>query len=394
MPRDLPLSNGKLLVGFDLEYRIRDIYYPHVGKENHATGHVFRFGVWVDGKFSWMGKEEWRPVLRYAPESLVTQVVARNEDLGIELNCTDAVDFYENVLVRHVRMTNLRDTAREVRLFYHHDFHIRGTEVGDTALFSPETKAVIHYKDDRYFLMNCAAGTQTGVDQWACGTKEVGGAEGTWRDAEDGQLGGNPIAQGSVDSTLGISLLIGAKATAEYYYWMAVGKDFREVSTINHVVLDKTPAELIRRTQTYWTLWARKDRRLGSDLPPEVMERYKQSLLIIYSQIDHGGAVIAANDTDITQFARDTYSYMWPRDGALVSASLLRAGHTGAAERFLGFCDRVVSPNGYLRHKYNPDGTLASSWHGYIRDGKPVLPIQEDETALVIWALWHYFEMY
>jgi len=38
MPRDLPLSNGRLLVMFDLEYRIRDLYYPHVGKENHATG--------------------------------------------------------------------------------------------------------------------------------------------------------------------------------------------------------------------------------------------------------------------------------------------------------------------------------------------------------------------
>jgi GH15 family glucan-1,4-alpha-glucosidase len=53
-----------------------------------------------------------------------------------------------------------------------------------------------------------------------------------------------------------------------------------------------------------------------------------------------------------------------------------------------------VSPNGYLRHKYNPDGSLASTWHGYIRDGKPVLPIQEDETALVIWALGEYFDLY
>ena len=53
MPRDLPLSNGKLLVCFDLEYRIRDVFYPHVGQENHAGGHMFRLGVWVDGAFSW-----------------------------------------------------------------------------------------------------------------------------------------------------------------------------------------------------------------------------------------------------------------------------------------------------------------------------------------------------
>jgi len=54
MPRDLPLSNGRLLVAFDREYRIRDIFFPHVGKENHAVGHPFRFGLWVDGRFRWM----------------------------------------------------------------------------------------------------------------------------------------------------------------------------------------------------------------------------------------------------------------------------------------------------------------------------------------------------
>jgi len=42
---------------FDREYRIRDIYFPHVGKENHGTGHAFRFGVWVGGQFSWMSAE-------------------------------------------------------------------------------------------------------------------------------------------------------------------------------------------------------------------------------------------------------------------------------------------------------------------------------------------------
>src|SRR3989449_3898904 len=135
-------------------------------------------------------------------------------------------------------------------------------------------------------------------------------------------------------------------------------------------------------------------RRVLFRSPELVVQRYNQSLLIIRSQIDHDGAITAANDTDIIGFARDTYSYMWPRDGALVAAALMRAGHVGAPEKFLQFCSHVISPLGYVRHKYNPDGTLASSWHGYVRDGKPVLPIQEDETALIIWALWQYFELY
>src|SRR6476469_10756593 len=73
MPRDLAVSNGRLLVMFDRQYRIRDIYFPHVGKENHGTGHAFRFGVWVGGQFSWMGAE-WSPELRYGDSSMVPAV--------------------------------------------------------------------------------------------------------------------------------------------------------------------------------------------------------------------------------------------------------------------------------------------------------------------------------
>ncbi|HTR78353.1 MAG TPA: glycoside hydrolase family 15 protein, partial [Gemmatimonadaceae bacterium] len=393
MPRDLPLSNGRLLVAFDRDYLIRDIYFPHVGKENHATGHAFRLGVWVDHRFSWMGKD-WGPDMRYADESMATDVKTCHEALGISLSCEDAVDFYENVLVRHVTVRNEANRAREIRIFFHHDFRIGGTEVGDTAFYDPETRSLIHYKDDRYFLMNCIVDGEVGIPRYACGAKEVGGAEGTWRDAEDGQLSGNPIAQGSVDSTAGVPLQVAAKGTGEFYYWMAAGTHYREVATVNQVVRDKTPDELLRRTRNYWHLWVGKDRRHSGDLSERAVQRYQQSLLIIRSQIDHTGAVIAANDTDITRIARDTYSYMWPRDGALVSAALMRAGHAGAAEAFLEFCAEHISPNGYMRHKYNPDGTLASSWHGYVRDGRTIIPIQEDETALVVWALWQYFELF
>src|SRR5690242_6873983 len=127
MPRDLPLSNGRLLVAFGRDYLIRDIYYPHVGKENHATGHVFRFGIWADGKFSWVGSD-WQLNRRYVVDSMVTEVRARNDALGVELLCHDAVDFLENVLIRHVTATNLKDRAREIRLVVHHDFHILRSE--------------------------------------------------------------------------------------------------------------------------------------------------------------------------------------------------------------------------------------------------------------------------
>jgi glucoamylase len=393
MPRDLPLSNGTLLVAFDLAHRISDVYFPHVGMENHAVGHPFRVGVWVEGRFAWLD-EAWSPVRRYAEATMATEVAATHQALGVALHFTDAVDFYENVLVRRVRVTNLRTAPREIRIFFHYDFHLKENDVGDTALYSPETGALLHYKDDRYFLLNCAVGGVVGVPQYACGQKEVGGAEGTWRDAEDGVLSGNPIAQGSVDSVAGVPLTVAGGATAELFTWMAAGRDFREVKTIDAVIRDKTPAQLLERTQDYWRLWVGHEQRDFADLPAEVVARYHQSLIIVLSQVDATGAVLAANDSDIVRFNRDTYSYAWPRDGALVSAALLRSGHPVAAERFLEFCARVISPEGYLRHKYNPDGTLASSWHGYVREGKTVLPIQEDETALVVWLVGEYFDRY
>jgi glucoamylase len=79
MPRDLAISNGRLLVMFDRQYRIRDLYFPHVGKENHGAGHAFRFGVWVGGQFSWMGLE-WTPEMRTSAPAVATRCIPQNVD--------------------------------------------------------------------------------------------------------------------------------------------------------------------------------------------------------------------------------------------------------------------------------------------------------------------------
>jgi glucoamylase len=241
VPRDLPLSNGTLLVAFGRDYLVRDLYFPHVGKDNHATGHPFRLGVWADGRMAWMGPE-WSPELRYTTASLATEVTARHAGIEIALACADAVDFYENVLVRRLEVRNEAGRPRDVRVFFHHDFHIAGTEVGDTAFYDPGTRGLVHYKDDRYFLANCAVDDVVGATQFACGTKEVAGREGTWRDAEDGNLSGNPIAQGSVDSTMGVTLRLPAGGTGVIHYWLAAATHYRWCATRRRTSCCDAPA--------------------------------------------------------------------------------------------------------------------------------------------------------
>jgi GH15 family glucan-1,4-alpha-glucosidase len=77
-----------------------------------------------------------------------------------------------------------------------------------------------------------------------------------------------------------------------------------------------------------------------------------------------------------------------------VANALDLAGYNMLAQNFYRFMANRLESEGYFLHKYNPDGTPASSWHPLFSDGKHQLPIQEDETALVIWALWNHFVMY
>src|SRR5581483_3951596 len=103
MPRDLPIGNERMLVLFDEDHVLRDLYYPNVGKENHVGGYRCRFGVWCDGHFAWMGAEQgWRIRRLYEPDTMVTDVRALHDGLGLELRISDCVDFHETLLLRKV----------------------------------------------------------------------------------------------------------------------------------------------------------------------------------------------------------------------------------------------------------------------------------------------------
>jgi GH15 family glucan-1,4-alpha-glucosidase len=372
---------------------MRDVYFPHVGQENHLSGNHCRFGVWVEGRFSWVGLG-WDRDLRYETDTLVTRVRLRHEELGLELVCRDAVDFHENVLVREITVENLFAKEREIRLFFGHGFGISGNQIGDTAAFDPMTGGVVHYKGERYFLANGSSETSPEIAQFATGQSGMGWKEGTFKDAEDGHLSGNPIAQGSVDSVISVHLTLGGLAKGRAYYWICIGKTWEEVRRLDALVKYKGVEQLIRRTADYWSLWAHKETPALHHLPERIGDLYRRSLLVLKTQIDWEGGITAANDSDVIAFNRDTYSYVWPRDGALVANALDMAGYPMPARNFYAFMANRIQKEGYFLHKYNPDGTLASSWHPWFQDGKSRLPIQEDETALVIWALWNHFVIY
>jgi len=204
----------------------------------------------------------------------------------------------------------------------------------------------------------------------------------------------NAIAHGSVDSVVSFRVVLGGHATATLYYWIVAGKSLAEVRRGNEFVLERGPERLFGEIEAYWSAWVRKKDRDFYDLSEDISELFYRSLLVIRTQIDNNGAILAATDSDVVLSYPDHYNYVWPRDGALVAYSLDLAGYPEISAKFYEFCAKIISEGGYFYQKYNADGTLGSSWHPWWKDGETQLPIQEDETALVLFALGVHYDLY
>lgn len=394
MAREAVIGNGRLIVALDNRMRVRDFSYPKAGLENHVSGHYFRIGVWAGGRFSWIDSD-WQLQTKYLPETLVTRCIATNANLEIELEVNDTVHQFLDLFLRKVIVNNLSHSDREVRLFFSQDFHIYGVDAGDTAMYEPDSGGIVHYKGRRYFLINGQTDRNERIFQFATGYKESPGRQGTWKDAEDGVLEGNPIAQGAVDSVVSFRLNLQPGSSGTVYYWIACGKNIEEVGEPDRLARKTGVEQLLLEVENYWSAWVNKKETDLTLLSRNIARMFKTSLLVMRTHVDDGGAVIASCDSDILAFNRDTYSYVWPRDGALAALAFDAAGFHEVSRLFFLFCNDVITKRGFFHHKYLADGSRGSSWHAWVdSNGKTQLPIQEDETALVLCALWKHYQKY
>ncbi len=398
MARALTLANGSLLVGIDTRGCVRDLYYPYVGLENNISsgGGTFqhRVGVWVSGTLSWLSDPAWQIDITASTEVLMGTVRAHNASLGITLILEDMVLHDKDVFVRNVTVESDRDEGREIRIFFAQQFRISEDRSGSTGFFDPRVHAIVHYKGPLFFLVGGMQEQYTYFDDYSIGLFNMESREGTHIDAEDGALSKNPIEHGSVDSVIRFTAHVSKKSPGKVIYWIAAGTTLNDVHTL-HVSLKANRIDrALKRTKEHWKRWtARASVRELDILDDELKELYLHSLLVVQAHADKGGGIIASSDTDILNYGRDTYSYVWPRDAAYAAHALDVAGYHETAERFFRYASKLLEREGYLMHKYRPDGALGSSWHPWIWKGKPELPIQEDETATVLFMLYKHYEL-
>jgi GH15 family glucan-1,4-alpha-glucosidase len=402
--RPIVLSNGKLHVGLNSFGTVHDFYYPYVGYENHSAGSNLRHrvGVWVDGEISWTdnpndsnGKSEWEFTFQYPHSALIGHTVAKNNRLGIILEFDDFVDANIDAFFRNIHIVNLRDQHREIRLFMHQAFAIGDSRSNsDTAQFIPDSNAILHYRGHRAFVVSGSNGGGT-FDQYSVGLFGIEGRDGTFRDAEDGMLDMNNVEHGRVDSTIRFSVNIDPLSSQRVRYWIAAGRTIRDALRTHKQIKNDSSMSNMKSTADWWNNWLKPTFKILDKIKPEHRMNFMQSVMIIKSQIDNGGAIIASTDTSMLNYSRDAYAYCWPRDGAYTIWPLMRIGYTDEPYKFFMFTKAGMHSDGYMLHKYRADGALGSSWHSYVHEGGVVAPpIQEDETALPLYMFAEYYKLH
>lgn len=395
MGRPVILGNGSLTVGLDESGLVHDFYYPYVGLDNLTTARSLphKVGIWVDGTFSWVEGGDWKAKVDFESDALISRVTIVNEKLQLELNFRDFVDHAFNAFCRQVSIRNLSDHDRQVRIFFHQVFQISRAGRGDTALYVPDGNYLLDYKGRCSLIIYARGADGTEMDQYSVGSYGIEGKEGTWRDAEDGELSGNPVEHGGVDSALRCSLVLSADSSQVVEYWIAAADSQYNAKKIHEELLRAGLASRLDHMKQSWHKWFEPATEHLQQMSQVQSVAVKKSMMVIKAHTDHRGGIIASCDSSIYNYGRDYYSYVWPRDGAYAMWPLLRLGITEEPKRFFSFCRDIVDPAGYLAHKYQPDRSIGSTWHPLVHNNHSELAIQEDETAIVIHMLGEYYEI-
>lgn len=393
MGRPVILGNGSLTVGLNENGLVHDFYYPYVGLDNLTTARSMdhRIGVWVDGQFSWVDDEGWERQVDFEQDALVSTITMTNTALQLELRCNDFIDNDGlNAFFRHITVRNLAAGERTVRLFMHQVFEISRAGRGDTALFVPEENYILDYKGRCSLLIYGQREDGQVFDQFSVGNYGIENKEGTYRDAEDGELAGNTVEHGGVDSVIRFSLELAGNGKMKVDYWIVAADSQFAAEKIHHRIKNEGLQTRLEQTRHSWYSWLDIGRDHLQNMDSRERALIKKSLMVIKAHTDKRGGIIASCDSSIYNYGRDYYSYVWPRDGAYAMWPLIRLGYTDEPKRFFEFCRDTLADGGYAMHKYQPDRAIGSTWHPLVHGRHTELAIQEDETAVIICMLSEY----
>jgi len=395
MGRPVVLSNGRMFVGLNENGLVHDFYYPYVGLENltNARSLQHKVGIWVNGTFRWVDDSSWQITVDLEEDAQVSHVTMHSDELQISLTFIDFVDHEFDAFIRRVELVNHAAYERDIRVFMHQVFQISRAGRADTALYVPDDRYILDYKGRCCLLIAGVVNGDGDFDQFAVGNYGIEGKSGTFKDAEDGQLSGNLVEHGGVDSVIRFQKLVAPNGNFKIDYWIVAAMSQSEAQ-VTHTKLKYNPIDQrLTATRQYYADWFHRSLPKLQHVSQQHLTAIKKSMLIIKAHCDQRGSVLASGDSSIFNYGRDYYCYCWPRDAAYAIWPLLRLGQYQEAKAFFAFMRDTIHKDGYLMHKYQPDRAIGSTWHPMVHGRSKELAIQEDETASVLFMMGEYHEV-
>ena len=398
MAKTIILSNGNLNIGLNEFGLVSDFYFPDNAYENHTLGKdmFHRIGVRIDGVLSWLNDGDWDFSFEYLDDGLISKIKATNKSLIIRIETKDAVLFDKDILVRSIKIINILDANRKIDLFLHQNFSINSSNhLADTVQYIPNHPAILHYRGKRAFVVTGkilrdinGSYEWSDFDQHTVGLFGIENKEGSWRDAEDGELAGSNVEHGQTDSVIRFRFELQPKQMTLVQYSISCADSHELAFNNSKKTNDWLFQKELEQTHKEWQSWLKPAQTFAKRLDRKYQKSFLQSFMVAKSHLSHTGAPIASNDSEMLNHARDDYSYCWPRDALFALWPFVRLGYDQELISFFDFCEKIIKPEGYLMHKYLPNGELGPSWHPYAQyDGEKNLPIQVDETAGIVFLV-------
>lgn len=364
----LILANDELEVRLDQHGLVNRVCFPHIGFENHTPNLTHRIGVWADGEISWLNDGSWTHKARYPYSALIGHTVTVNENLGILLEFEDLVEADRNLLIRNIHIVNLKPDQRTIRLFMHQSFLIGNNMNLDTAQYIPSENAVLHYEGRQAFLVAGVSDVGQSFDQHSLGLFGDG-RDGTWRDADDGELSGSSSSLGQVDSTIRFSMTIGGMSSRRVHYWLAASSSVRGAIKLHREIKKVGVYKSVELTTDWWRKWLAPSLKVGERLSPSYRRSFAESLMLVRSQIDRRGAIIT--NQGLSNPTKAAYA-IWP---------LIRLGYKDEVIRFFNFYRQAMTDRGYLMLNYRADGAISQTDKPYDDE---FAPLASDATAIMV----------
>jgi len=415
------LIEGKLLCNLDYDGNIVDLCWPLPGEDNLLQYTTLSKNLYTDKQLQQLS---FTVRANYVSGQLISTVYdcERSNILSVQIDYSISLDR----LTAKYKLVNLDQQEHLISLILNNRPDFGSNKSKDSAVYYPFLKGLVHYEGDRYLAITSSIAPHS----FACQDPQDFSGTGASPDG-DLNLTNNPVTTGRLDTALRYDFVLGAEARVDFEVYYILGNSYRDLELKFEAAISQTrstqnqmqlleAAKVLKVKEPVDNLRSKASNlaerlSLTTDDTKKLQLLLQTSYYLVRNSFTPVGGNFAALDSGVykNDNGSDDYSYFWPRDGSISLLALLGKAENGPASasvsasasasvsaevrqiatRYFNFVAQCFADNPYLLHRYRlyNGGQLGSSWYPWTDSaGGPRLPLQLDQTCLVIIALGKY----